>query len=106
LFITFHSYENPSHLCGECVDPHPQGPICCDTEDQFDNCPNDCQLRLVASVEPYNSTLRDMFLPSRPPSFQEDKVEMFPVGPFPNTSGNVSNPFTVNMSIWTVSVVS
>ena len=104
LMIIFHSYQNPSHHCGECLDPYPHGPVCCNTPDQFNDCPSDCQLRLVASIERFNSSLRDvLFLLSRL-SFQEDEVEEFPVGPFQNTDGRISNPFIVNMSIWTVSV--
>ena len=105
LKITFHSYQNPSHRCGECLDPYPQGPVCCNTADQFDNCSSVCQLRLVASVEPFNSSWRDVFFPRIPPSFWEDEVEEFPVGPFNNTEGNISNPFIANMSIWTVSLL-
>ena len=103
LIITFHSYQNPTHHCGECLDPYPQGPVCCDTADQFDGCSSDCQLRLVASVEPFNSSLRDVFFPRSHPSFREDKIEAFSVGPFNNAEGNISNPFIVNMSICTVS---
>ena len=29
----FHSYKNPQHLCGECVE---KGSVCCDTVDQAD----------------------------------------------------------------------
>ena len=104
LMITFHSYQNPSHHCGECLDLPQGGPVCCDTPDQFDNCSSDCQLRLVASVEPFNSSLRDVFFPRSPPSFWKDEVDVFPVGPFNNTEGNISNPFIVNMGVWTVSV--
>ena len=60
----------------------------------------------MASVEPFNSSLRDIFFPAVRPSFQEDEVEEFPVGPFQNTKGRISNPFIVNMSVWTVSVSS
>ena len=104
LTITFHSYWNPTHRCGECLDPS-QDPVCCDTINQFDNCSySTCLLRLVASVEPFNLPLRDVFFPPVPPSFRGDEVEEFPVGPFNNTEGNISNPFIVNMSVWTVSV--
>ena len=105
LLMTFHSYQNPTHHCGECSDPYPRGPVCCNTQDQFDNCSSDCQLRFVVSIEPFNSPLRDVLFPQLPPFIREDEVEEFPVGPFNYMDGRISNPFIVNMSIWTVSFI-
>ena len=96
----FHSYMNPRHLCGECVE---NGAGCCDTVNQTDNCGNHCYLRLVFSVQPYLATALDVELPRTIPEYKSDDISMFAEGPnaFPIT--NRSNPYTAELRTWTVS---
>ena len=96
----FHSYLNPRHLCGECVE---NGSVCCDTIDQTDNCSSICQFRQVFSVQPYEATALDVELSGGVAEYQSDNISMFAQGPsvFPIT--NRSNPYTVELRTWTVS---
>ena len=102
LSILFHSYLNQQHLCAECND---SGPICCDTMDMTDNCPNDCVIRMVVSVEPYGSPLKDVILPRHQPDFKMDCVAMFEEGDDVFNESEISNPYKVQLNTWTVSDV-
>ena len=96
----FHSYMNPRHLCGECVE---YGQVCCDTVDLTDNCARNCDFRLVFSVQPYLATALDEELSRGGAEYLSDNIPMFAQGPsaFPKT--NRSNPYTVELRTWTVS---
>ena len=96
----FHSYLNPRRLCGECVE---NGAVCCDTIDQTENCPQNCDFRLVFFVQPYLATTLDVELSRGGAEYRSDNIPIFPQGPsaFPET--NRSNPYTVELRTWTVS---
>ena len=96
----FHSYMNPRHLCGECVE---NGSVCCDIDDQTENCPQNCDFRLVFYVQPYLATALDVELPSGGPEYRSDNISMVAQGSsaFPVT--NRSNPYTAELRTWTVS---
>ena len=96
----FHSYLNPRHLCGECVE---NGSVCCDTVFQTDNCPKNCDFRQVFSVQPYEATALDVELSRGAAKYQSDNISMFPQGPSVFLITNRSNPYTVELRTWTVS---
>ena len=77
--------------------------MCCDRVDQTDNCPQNCDFRLVLSVQPYLETALDVEIPRGRPEVRSDYIPMFPQGPnaFPVT--NRPNPYTVDLRTWTVS---
>ena len=68
-------------------------PLCCDTFNQTDNCPSDCHLRMVFSVQQFSSPVRDVVLRSRPPLYSDNVAEF----------GNGSEAFVAELTTWTVS---
>ncbi len=78
--------------------------MCCDTVNQTDNCGHNCFFRLVFSVQPYEATALDVEIPPSDPEYQLDNIPMFAQGPnaFPETSR--SNPYTVELATWMVSI--
>ena len=77
--------------------------MCCDIDDQTENCPQNCDFRLVFSVQPYLATALDVELPSGGPRYRSDNIPMVAQGSsaFPVT--NRSNPYTAELRTWTVS---
>ena len=96
----FHSYMNPRHLCGECVE---NGAVCCDTVKQTGNCPLNCDFRLVFFVQPYLATALDVEFPRGRAEYLSDDIPMFSQGSGVFPVRNRSNPYTVELRTWTVS---
>ena len=90
---------NPLHLCGECSGC---GPICCDTVNDTANFSGVCELRLVFSVQPYGAPALDVEFPLQPP-IGSDNIVMIDQGPNTFSMSRSSNPFTLQLTTWTVS---
>ena len=76
--------------------------MCCDADDQTNNCGQDCFLRLLFSVQPFEATALDVAFPNREFEFQSDNISIFEQGPHALTL-NRSNPYRVELTTWTVS---
>ena len=90
---------NPLHLCGECSE---SGPICCDTVNETANCSGVCGLRPVLSVQPYGAPALDVEFPQLSP-IVSDNIVMIKRGRNTFNMSRYSNPFTEQLSTWTVS---
>ena len=90
---------NLLHLCGECSE---SGPICCDTAGETTNCNGTCGLRLVFSVQPYGAPTQDVEFPPQFP-IGSDNIAMIDQGPNTFSMSRSSNPFTLQLTTWTVS---
>ncbi len=57
------------------------------------------------SVEAYKEPLRHVSLSARQPDFISDNITMFPVGPIAFIQSRISNPVSLQLHTWTVSIV-
>ena len=107
LSVMFHSYLNNERLCGEChLLNCTLQPICCDTINNKDqNCYRPFYFRYVLSVEAYKEPLRHVSLPACRPDFRSDNITMFPVGPNAFIKSRISNPVSLQLHTWTVSII-
>jgi len=104
LSVHFHSYVNEHHHCGECREEE-FGPVCCDTWNTTLTCPYPCGVRLAISIEPYNSSIRDIYLKPHKPDFSSDNISIFRESPNLFNYSRISNPYDTEFEVWTVSIM-
>ena len=77
--------------------------MCCDEIDQSSNCTSNCNLRLQFSVQPYKATapVEELMKMQRP--IQGDNITEFEEGPKVFDTICHANPFTLELTTWTVS---
>ena len=110
----FHSYENPNHLCAEC-DQNGDAIITCGAASS-NNGIDDCGLRFIYCLRPHGSDVIDVPLPGQPrlsPGTDEITFTDYfitqmghPNAARGNNIWNRSNPFTQELRLWPVSLLS